>query len=270
MTPKAREAAHIERLDSLIAPLSKYDLPADDAPKIKGAIEALAANKPDKAAEFAKDVSDPIGRKLIAWYRLRQGQGEARDYLAFLDANPDWPSRDYLRQRMEEALFIEGGGTDLIATYFKDGKALSGSGLALLASVELAHGNKDKAKALASEAWRKYDLPASLEPGFLTRFGSLLDGGGPQVAPRPSARRRCALPGKPQGARRDRQARHSPALRRRAKEGAGPARRVPAVAWRQGEVEGRRPERARAPTGASSSTKCRRCVRPTSSMRQRS
>ena len=174
MTPKAREAAHIERLDSLIAPLSKYDLPADDAPKIKGAIEALAANKPDKAAEFAKDVSDPIGRKLIAWYRLRQGQGEARDYLAFLDANPDWPSRDYLRQRMEEALFIEGGSTDLIATYFKDGKALSGSGLALLASVELAHGNKDKAKALASEAWRKYDLPASLEPGFLTRFGSLL------------------------------------------------------------------------------------------------
>ena len=113
MTPKAREAAHIERLDSLIAPLSKYDLPADDAPKIKGAIEALAANKPDKAAEFAKDVSDPIGRKLIAWYRLRQGQGEARDYLAFLDANPDWPSRDYLRQRMEEALFIEGGSTDL-------------------------------------------------------------------------------------------------------------------------------------------------------------
>ena len=174
MTPKAREAAHIERLDSLIAPLSKYDLPANDAPKIKGAIEALAANKPDKAAEFAKDVSDPIGRKLIAWYRLRQGEGEARDYLAFLDANPDWPSRDYLRQRMEEALFVEGGGTDLIATYFKDGKALSGSGLALLASVELAHGNKDKAKALASEAWRKYDLPASLEPGFLTRFGSLL------------------------------------------------------------------------------------------------
>ncbi|MGZ5890248.1 MAG: hypothetical protein ACXWJS_06605, partial [Hyphomicrobium sp.] len=104
MTPKAREAAHIERLDSLIAPLSKYDLPADDAPRIKGAIEALAANKPEKAAELAKDVSDPIGRKLIAWYRLRQGQGEARDYLAFLDANPDWPSRDYLRQRMEEAL----------------------------------------------------------------------------------------------------------------------------------------------------------------------
>jgi len=106
MTPKAREAAHIERLDSLIAPLSKYDLPANDAPKIKGAIEALAANKPDKAADFAKDVSDPIGRKLIAWYRLRQGEGEARDYLAFLDANPDWPSRDYLRQRMEEALFV--------------------------------------------------------------------------------------------------------------------------------------------------------------------
>ncbi len=174
LSPKEREAAHLARLDVIIAPLTKYDLPADDAPKIKGAIEALAANNPTKAADFEKDVTDPIGRKLIAWYRLRQGQGQASDYLAFLNANPDWPSRDFLRQRMEEALFLEGGSTDVIAAYFKDGNALSGSGLALLASVELAHGNKDKAKALVSEAWRKYDLPPSIETGFLSRFGSLL------------------------------------------------------------------------------------------------
>ena len=174
LSAKAREAAHLARLDEIVAPLLRYDLPADDGAKIKGAIEALVASNWDKAAEFEKTVSDPIGRKLIAWYRLRQGEGQARDYLAFLSANPDWPSQDYLRQRMEEALFVEGGNTELIATYFKDGKAQSGAGLALLASVELAHGDKAKAKALAAEAWRQHDLPAALEPGFLDRFGSLL------------------------------------------------------------------------------------------------
>ena len=171
---KAREAAHDARLDEIIAPLRKYDLPADDATKIRGAIEALAADKVAKAAELEAGVSDAIGRKLIDWYRLRQGHGEARDYLAFLSGNPDWPSQDFLRQRMEAALFIEGGNTDLIATYFKDRKPQSAAGLATLASVHLAHGEKDKAKALASEAWRQNDLPQALEAGFLSRFGSLL------------------------------------------------------------------------------------------------
>jgi len=162
------------RLDEVIAPVSKYDLSADDGAKIKGAIEALVARDFAKAADLEKGVTDPIARKLIDWYRLRQGEGQARDYLAFLTANPDWPSQDYLRQRMEEALFAEGGDTDVIAAYFKDGKAQSGAGLALLASVQLAHGDKAKAKELASEVWRKYDLPPSLEAGFLSRFGTLL------------------------------------------------------------------------------------------------
>jgi soluble lytic murein transglycosylase len=171
---KTREAEHSARLDAVIAPLTTYDLSADDAAKIKGAIEALAASNWDKAADFEKGVSDAIGRKLIVWYRLRQGQGKASDYLAFLNANPDWPSQDYLRQRMEEALFEEGGSAEVIAAYFKDGKARSGAGLALPASVELAHGNKDKAKSLAAEAWRERDLPPAMEAGFLERFGPLL------------------------------------------------------------------------------------------------
>ncbi len=46
--------------------------------------------------------------------------------------------------------------------------------MAVLASVYLAHGEKDKARELAAKVWREYDLPAKLETGFLARFGSLL------------------------------------------------------------------------------------------------
>ncbi|MFA6140116.1 MAG: lytic transglycosylase domain-containing protein, partial [Hyphomicrobium sp.] len=47
--------------------------------------------------------------------------------------------------------------------------------MAVLASVHIAHGEKDKAKALAVKIWREKDLPASLEKGFLARFGGMLN-----------------------------------------------------------------------------------------------
>ena len=75
---------------------------------------------------------------------------------------------------MEETLFEQGGGTDVIATYFKDGTGRSPAGMAVLASMHLAHGEKDKARELAATVWREHDLPPNLERGFLERFGSLL------------------------------------------------------------------------------------------------
>jgi soluble lytic murein transglycosylase len=75
---------------------------------------------------------------------------------------------------MEESLFSEGGDTDLIATYFKGREARSPAGMAVLASVHLAHGEKDQARALAAKIWREENLPESLEKGFLARFGPML------------------------------------------------------------------------------------------------
>ena len=76
---------------------------------------------------------------------------------------------------MEETLFEEGGDTDVIATYFTGREARSPAGMAVLASVHIAHGEKDQAKALAVKVWREKDLPASLEKGFLARFGGMLN-----------------------------------------------------------------------------------------------
>jgi soluble lytic murein transglycosylase len=171
---REREAAQVARLDQVIAPLRDYAVSEADATKIRDAVAALAADNVAKAAELKAGVSDPLGRKLIDWYRLRAGHGEAAEYRAFLDENPDWPSRNVLVRRMEEILFTEGGSTDAIAAYFKNGEPQSPAGQAVLASVHLAHGETDTAKALASKIWREHDLSADLERGFLARFGSLL------------------------------------------------------------------------------------------------
>lgn len=160
------------RMDKIVTPLLDYKLSDDDKAKLKEAIKSISDTA--KVKELQAAMSDPLARKLVEWLRLRGGDGHAADYLKFLAENPQWPSREALQQRMEETLFEEGGDTELIATYFKDGAARSPAGMAVLASVHLAHGEEKEAKALAAKIWREEDLPATLEKGFLSRFGSML------------------------------------------------------------------------------------------------
>lgn len=174
LSPKAREAAHHERFDKIIAPVKGHNLSEADAKNIREAILAVAAEKLSKAAALEAKVADPIGRKLINWYRLRRGHGDTAEYGAFLDGSPAWPSRDVLWQRLEQRLFLDGGSAIAIKGYFKDGKPQSASGLAALASVHLADGDTAKAKALAAKVWRQHDMPKDLEKGFLARFGTVL------------------------------------------------------------------------------------------------
>lgn len=169
-----REAAYTARLDAVIAPLRTYPLSEADGAHVRAAIQALYADKLDDAAAHKAQIKDALARKLLDWYRLRQGYGEAAEFRDFLAQNPDWPSGELLRRRMEEVLFVEGGSTDVLTSYFKDGAPQSPAGMALLASVELARGNTEKARALAAKVWREDDLPANMERGFLVRFGSLL------------------------------------------------------------------------------------------------
>ena len=168
------EAAYMARMDKVVAPLLKYQLSDADAAKFKDVIKALPKGDTATVKAIEVTISDPLARKLVEWLRLRRGQGQAADYLKFLAENPQWPSREILQRRMEETLFEEGGDTDLIATYFKDGAARSPAGMAVLASVHLAHDEKDKAKQLAVQIWRDEDLPETLEKGFLQRFGPML------------------------------------------------------------------------------------------------
>ena len=150
-----------------------YSLPDGDAEHLKAAFQSLFAGKVDDAAAHEAKIKDALAKKLVDWYRLRQGHGEAAEYRAFLAQNPDWPSRDLLQRRMEEALFTSGGSTEVLEDYVK-GDPKSPAGMAVQASMRLAHGEKEKARELAAKVWREHDLPPNLEHGFLERFGPML------------------------------------------------------------------------------------------------
>jgi soluble lytic murein transglycosylase len=173
-TASKDEAEHFQRLDRAIAPVRDYALSAEDAARIREAISAIGSSGPEKGAELQKQISDPVGRKIVDWYRLKNGYGEASEFRAFLDANPAWPDRGTLKQKLEEALFTHGGGAGDIKAAFKSGGPDTGVGFAALASAYLAEGNEAEAKKAAAKAWREFNIPAQLEAGFLARFKGLL------------------------------------------------------------------------------------------------
>lgn len=174
--PSKTEREHTARLDAAIAPLSSSTLSAGDAQSLREAVKALSAGQgdADKANALKGQIEDPVARKLVDWFRLRKGLGRPAEYHAFLEANPAWPDRSTLTQKLEEILFTQGGSSGEIKSYFNGREPQSGVGFAALASAYMAEGNTDEARRLAAKAWREKMLPASLEAGFLTRFGSLL------------------------------------------------------------------------------------------------
>lgn len=169
------EAEHLAKLDSLLAPVRAYAPSTEDAQRIKDAVAAVKANNVPRIDEIKGAITDPVGRKLVDWVRLRAGYGRADEYRAFLDANPLWPDRSMMVQRLEEALFTQGGSAQSIKSYFKSSEPQTGLGYAALASAYLAEGNTAEAKKLAAKAWRDMSLPGMLETGFLRRFSDLLD-----------------------------------------------------------------------------------------------
>jgi soluble lytic murein transglycosylase len=173
-TEAAREAEHVARLDAAIAPVRDYAFSAEDTSRLGNAVAAYAAHAAAKGQQMRDQIADPLGRKLVDWYRLRAGFGEPGDYRAFLEANPAWPDRLLLTQRFEEALFTQGGSSLAIKDAFKGGEPKSGVGFAALASAHLAEGDESRAQALAARAWRHHAIPSTLETGFLARFGRFL------------------------------------------------------------------------------------------------
>ena len=172
--PSQSEKAYAATLDKAIAPLANYALSAGDAKLLRDAFKAIGSGDLGATAAAVGQIDDPVARKLVDWYRLRRGYGTASEFAAFLDANPAWADRTTLTQKLEEALFTQGGTSGEIKAYFAKREPASGVGLAALASAQLAEGNTDEARRLAAKAWREKMLPANLEAGFLTRFGSLL------------------------------------------------------------------------------------------------
>src|SRR6516225_9315912 len=143
---------------------------------VKSAIEALRHGGASKATEVAATISDPVARKLVEWIILRSDHSgaESKRFLAFIAANPNWPSLGMFRKRAEAMLWNENPKPPQVLSFFKDSPPQSGMGRLVLARALIAQGDTEAAKPLIREAWRDHSLSADAEKQVLERYSEFL------------------------------------------------------------------------------------------------
>ena len=143
---------------------------------VKQAIEHARAGRATQATGLQQSIQDPVSRKLVEWAILRSdsnGASSAR-YLAFINANPNWPSVGMMRRRAEAMMWVEQPDHSTARAYFAKNPPLTARGQFTLARALLATGDRAGAQARVREAWRNESLAADLESRVLEVFSSLI------------------------------------------------------------------------------------------------
>ena len=149
-------------------------LPPDLA-AAKQAIELIRKGEWKDATALAATVKDPVARKIVEWTLLRRSDSAAgfQRYVAFLRANPDWPSVPLLRRRAEAKLWQEQRDGTTVRRFV--GEVSSGPlGRLALARLLMSEGDRDGAAREVRAVWRSAELSADIEAGALDAFRDVL------------------------------------------------------------------------------------------------
>jgi peptidoglycan lytic transglycosylase len=147
-----------------------------DLALVREAIDLARKAKTGEATATRDRIADPAAQKLVEWFILRHPETTATfsRYVAFVAANPEWPSTALLRRRAEARLWEERSDAATVRGFIGDRPA-SAKGKLALARVLLAEGDRDGAARLARDAWRSDELSERLETDASETFRDLLN-----------------------------------------------------------------------------------------------
>ena len=143
------------------------------------AVEAikLAINKDyDKAAQLARQSGNAAAIKAVEWFYIRRNPRDSGYFrqMAFVKANPNWPSVRRIEAAAERSLTRPEIPVDVIADHFPHRKPVSAHGWLARARYALEKGDRKTAYARLMNAWLDPDLNKNNEQLVLKKFGSLL------------------------------------------------------------------------------------------------
>lgn len=116
--------------------------------------------------------SGRVARDIVEWHRLRAGEGNAEEVLAFLKRRPDWPGLPYLRKQSEGAISGYPAGT--VKDFYAYGDAQTAQGVLDQAYVLIKGGDAKAGEALLIHAWKTMAIGPQTHKKFLDRHGTLL------------------------------------------------------------------------------------------------
>jgi soluble lytic murein transglycosylase len=157
---------------ALSAPSGAASLPPDELRQARLAYQAAEAG--DYVRAQAAAGRDAALSKLVRWMELRRTGSRASfaEITQFAAAHPDWPGRNSLRLRAEEAMPADMPDAQVIAWFEKTPPV--GAGRLRLAEAYARTGRAAKAAELVREAWIATETDAAQERAFAARYAEIL------------------------------------------------------------------------------------------------
>ncbi|MEX3017460.1 transglycosylase SLT domain-containing protein [Gymnodinialimonas hymeniacidonis] len=144
-----------------------------DAEALATALDAYNRGDLAGGSEAAQNIEDPIALDLLAWTRLRRGEGDFGEYISFVDRNPDWPGLPYLRRQGEPSI-PEGGDPQNVLDFFADELPQTGAGALAYARALEETGDRAAAEAEVIRAWTSLVMTGPHAQALNRAYGSIL------------------------------------------------------------------------------------------------
>lgn len=172
------QAASSLRSAGLVAPAvaASSGLNGGELSTLKSAVIAARNGRAGEAMGAARQLSDPVARKLVTWLVIRHAPNDLgfNNIQEFLKEEPDWPTPSTLRQRAERVLFQENRDASRTRAFFAERPPITGEGKVALARALVASGDRKDAVDWVREAWREDLLNERFEATIMDEFGSVL------------------------------------------------------------------------------------------------
>jgi soluble lytic murein transglycosylase len=170
-TRRAVAAASVESAGTAAGSSSSPDIAA-----VREAIGLIRHHKSDQATAIEATMRDPVARKVVEWAILRSNDTVASfdRQVAFITANPGWPSVAMLHRRAEDLLWSEHRSAATVLEFFGNAKPTTVRGKFALARALLAEGDRAGAEHYARLAWDNDSFSRDLEAEAYNAFGDLL------------------------------------------------------------------------------------------------
>ena len=127
------------------------------------------------ALKWAKKIKSPVPEKIVRWrYYLTETNGIQFDEIVrFIEANPDWPRRERLLRRAEEAM-PDDLKPERVVAWFAGQEPMTGEGKVNLGEAYLAIGKQEFGAYWLQNAWTQNNLSSRLQKRLTGKHNSLL------------------------------------------------------------------------------------------------
>ena len=149
--------------------------PVDGAPALAKAMIHIQARDWPAADRMARQAgtNTVIARDIVAWHRLRAGDGDFADYITFLARRPDWPGLPWLRAKGEKTITDVTRAAKVIGYFKTDPPQTGAGGLAFIRALR-TQGRNDAARAEALRLWQEMTLTADEQAALLSWYAETL------------------------------------------------------------------------------------------------